>query len=247
MDRIKIEKLKQLIDRSDYIVFLGGAGTSTESNIPDFRSGNGLYAKESELNVPPEEILSIGFFNRRTADFYTYYRENLIHPEARPNKAHLALAELERRGKLKTIITQNIDGLHQMAGSTEVIEIHGSLHRSYCKGCGKVFDLGYVLEAASVPHCDVCGSTVRPDVVMYGESLDEELLTRSVDHLAQADLLIVGGTSLVVYPAAGLIRYFRGEDLVIINQTPTRYDHLASMTFGGPIGQILAEAVLGDE
>ena len=246
MDRIKIDEFRQLLDRSKDIVFLGGAGTSTESDIPDFRSGNGLYAKGSEYNVPPEEILSIGFFNRQTSDFYSYYRENLIYPDAKPNKTHLALVELERQGKLKAIITQNIDGLHQLAGSKNVIEIHGSLHRSYCQGCGKKFDLEYVLAQDGVPLCDACHSTIRPDVVMYGEALDDGLLSESVRQISQADLLIVGGTSLVVYPAAGLIRYFHGSDIVIINKSETRYDDLASMRFEGPIGEVLYEAVFVD-
>lgn len=243
MDRIKIEKLKQLIHNSERIVFLGGAGTSTESDIPDFRSGNGLYSKETALRVSPEEILSIGFFNRRPADFYAYYRENLIHPQARPNKAHHALANLERQGRLTGIITQNIDGLHQMAGSCNVIEIHGSLHRSYCRDCGKTFTLEEVLASDGVPICDVCGGIIRPDVVMYGENLDETLLERSVSWIQKSDLLIVGGTSLVVYPAAGLIRYFRGNEMVIINQTPTRYDEQATLHFAGPIGEVLDQAV----
>ncbi len=247
MDRIKIEELRQLINKSENIVFLGGAGTSTESDIPDFRSGNGLYSKVSEFNVPPEEILSIGFFNRQTADFYSYYRENLVYPDAKPNYTHVALAELEKRGKLKAIITQNIDGLHQLAGSTNVIEIHGSLHRSYCKNCGKAFSLEYVLANDGVPLCDECQSIVRPDVVMYGEPLNEALLTESIERISQADLLIVGGTSLVVYPVAGLIRYFHGRDIVIINKTETRYDDMATMRFEGPIGEVLSKAVLSDE
>jgi NAD-dependent deacetylase len=247
MDGIKIEQLKQLINKSENIVFLGGAGTSTESDIPDFRSGNGLYSKGSKYNVPPEEILSIGFFNRQTADFYSYYRENLIYPDAKPNSTHFALAKLEKRGKLKAIITQNIDGLHQMAGSTNVIEIHGSLHRSYCQNCGRTFSLEYVLESDGVPFCDKCQSIVRPDVVMYGEQLNEVLLSESIDRIGQADLLIVGGTSLVVYPVAGLIRYFHGHDIVIINKTETRYDNMATMRFEGPIGEVLLKAVLSDE
>lgn len=247
MDIMKNNHFKELIDRSHYIVFLGGAGTSTESHIPDFRSGNGLYSKESKYKVSPEEILSIDFFNRRTESFYEYYRDNLIHPEAKPNPTHHALFELEKRGKLKAIITQNIDGLHQMAGSREVIEIHGSLYRSYCQGCGKRFGLDYVLEQKNVPRCDVCEGTVRPDVVMYGESLNESLLQRSIEHIEKADLLIVGGTSLLVYPVAGFVRYFQGHDLVIINQMETRYDSQASMIFREPIGEVLKKAVLDDE
>jgi NAD-dependent deacetylase len=243
MQQGKIDRLSVLIERSQKIVFIGGAGTSTESNIPDFRSAGGLYSKDSGLNVPPEEILSIGFFNKRTEDFYNYYRKNLIYPDAQPNKAHVALVELERMGKLKAIITQNIDGLHQMAGSMNVIEIHGSLHRSYCINCGKTYTLEEVLSAKGVPYCDVCGEVVRPDVVMYGEALNSTLIEQSVAAIEEADLLIVGGTSLLVYPAAGLIRRFYGDDLVIINMTPTRYDHLASMIFTNPIGDVLEKAV----
>jgi NAD-dependent deacetylase len=247
MDILKLNEFKEIVEKSKYIVFLGGAGTSTESDIPDFRSAKGLYSKKSNYNVPPEEILSIRFFNNQTDDFYKYYRENLIHPDARPNLAHKALYELERRGSLKAIITQNIDGLHQMAGSTNVIEIHGSLHKNYCQKCGKKFNVDFILNNNGVPLCDECGGKVRPDVVMYGESLDQILLEESIDCVSKADLLIIGGTSLKVYPAAGLIRYYNGQNLVIINKTKTKYDSSATIVFKESIGKILNEVVIKDE
>ncbi|MBN2259165.1 MAG: NAD-dependent protein deacylase [Clostridiales bacterium] len=240
---MKINKFREIIERSEYIVFLGGAGTSTESQIPDFRSSEGLYSKASKYNVPPEEILSIKFFNNQTASFYEYYRENLIYPEAKPNKTHKSLFELERQGKLKMIITQNIDGLHQMAGSCNVTEIHGSLHRNHCQNCGKTFELSYVLNRGEVPLCDECNGIIRPDVIMYGEPLDGELVEKAIAHMKKADLLIIGGTSLLVYPAAGLIRHFFGHDMVIINKTKTKFDPLATMIFNDPIGEVLGSVV----
>ncbi|MEA3423368.1 MAG: NAD-dependent protein deacylase [Bacillota bacterium] len=247
MDILKVNKLKDIVDKSKYIVFLGGAGTSTESDIPDFRSTEGLYSKKSNYNVPPEEILSIGFFNSQTDAFYKYYRDNLIHPDAMPNLAHKALYELEKRASLKAVVTQNIDGLHQMAGSKNVIEIHGSLYKNYCQECGKKFNVNFILDNDGVPLCDECGGKIRPDVVMYGEPLDQILLEKSINHVSKADLLIVGGTSLKVYPAAGLIRYFNGQNLVIINKTETKYDSLATMVFKESIGRILEKVVMKDE
>jgi len=243
MDTLKINKFKTLIEKSKNIVFLGGAGTSTESNIPDFRSANGLYSKKLKNNISPEEILSIKFFNQNPGMFYEYYRENLLYLEATPNSAHYALAKLEKMNKLKAIITQNIDGLHQMAGSTNVIEIHGSLHKNYCQNCGKKFTLNYILSQENIPLCDECKSIIRPDVVMYGEMLDEKLLAESVEYINEADLMIIGGTSLVVYPVAGLVRYFKGDDIVIINQTETNYDDRASILFKEPIGEVLKKVV----
>ncbi|BEP29547.1 NAD-dependent protein deacylase [Helicovermis profundi] len=239
----KISKFKEIIDKSQYIVFFGGAGTSTESNIPDFRSSCGLYSKKSKYGVSPEEILSIDFFNNKTERFYEYLRENLIYPDALPNSTHFALKNLEEKGKLKAIITQNIDGLHQMAGSKNVIEIHGSLYNSYCQSCGEKFNLEYVLKYEGVPLCTKCRGKIRPDVVMYGEPLSNELFDNAVNHVVNADLLIVGGSSLLVYPAAGLIRKFKGENIVIINKTPTKYDSKATIVFDDNIGKVLGEVM----
>jgi NAD-dependent deacetylase len=235
--------LEQIIDQSRRIVFFGGAGVSTESGIPDFRSAGGLYNRSSGINYAPEEIISHSFFMRHTEDFYDYYRKNLLYPEAKPNSAHLALAALERAGKVSAVITQNIDGLHQLAGSKRVLELHGSVLRNFCMQCHKDFDLEYVVEAVGVPMCDECRGVVKPDVVLYEEALDSRIMDAAVDELAAADTLIVGGTSLVVYPAAGLVHAFRGKNLVLINKQATGLDRNATLTIREPIGETLAEFV----
>lgn len=235
-----IEKLKSIVSDSDNIVFFGGAGVSTESNIPDFRSASGLYSTAKNSKYPPEYMLSHTCYKRDTEDFYEFYKTKMIYPDAKPNLAHIALAELERRGKLKAVITQNIDGLHQMAGSKNVLELHGSVHRNYCDKCNKFFSLDYVLEAPSIPICDECGGIVKPDVVLYEESLDMNVLNRALDYIQKADILIVGGTSLTVYPAASLVEYYRGNKLILINKSETNYDRRALLTFNSSIGEVLS-------
>lgn len=235
-----IEKLKSIIDNSDNIVFFGGAGVSTESNIPDFRSTTGLYITSKNFKYPPEYMLSHTCYKRDTEDFFEFYKTKMVYRNAKPNLAHIALAELEERGKLKAIITQNIDGLHQMAGSKIVLELHGSVHRNYCDKCNKFFSLDYVLEAHSIPICDECGGTVKPDVVLYEEGLDMNILNKAVEYIIGADVLIVGGTSLTVYPAAGLIEYYRKNKLILINKSQTQYDNRALMTFNSSIGEVLS-------
>jgi len=240
---MSIEKLKKLIEESDNIVFFGGAGVSTESNIPDFRSSTGIYATENNLNYPPEVMLSHSFFISHPDEFYDFYRNKMIYKDAKPNDAHIALAELEKRGKLKAVITQNIDGLHQMASSKNVLELHGSIYRNYCTKCHKFFDLDYILESKGVPRCDKCNGIIKPDVVLYEEGLDMDLLTRAVRYIENADVLIVGGTSLVVYPAAGLIEYYNGNKLVLINKSSTPYDYRANLIFNDSIGKILKQVI----
>jgi len=240
----KILTLRDIINASNNIVFFGGAGVSTESNIPDFRSANGLYSEQTGKEYTPEEMLSHDFFMSHTEEFFDYYKNKLIYKDAQPNYAHLALAKLEQMGKLKAVITQNIDGLHQKAGSKEVLELHGSVYRNYCMDCNKFFTLDYILEAAGVPKCDQCGGIVKPDVVLYGESLDMNLLNKAIWYIEQAEVLIVAGTSLMVYPAAGLIRYFRGKNLVLINKTPTPYDHWANLVINDSIGETLKSCVM---
>ena len=240
---MSIARLRTIIEESDNIVFFGGAGVSTESNIPDFRSSTGIYSTYNGLEYPPETILSYSFFKKHPDIFYDFYRNKLIYKDAKPNDAHIVLAELEKRGKLKAIITQNIDGLHQMAGSTNVLELHGSLYRNYCTKCHKSFSLDYVLEYEGVPLCDECRHIVRPDVVLYEEGLDMNVLRRSIDYIRNADVLIVGGTSLLVYPAAGLIDYYRGDKLILINKSETHYDSRANLVFNDSIGKVLREAV----
>ena len=231
-------RLKEIIDESQNIVFFGGAGVSTESNIPDFRSEQGLYHAKQVYGYAPEEILSHTFFMRHTETFFDYYKHNLIYPDARPNKAHLALAYLERQGKLKAIVTHNIDGLHQKAGSRKVYELHGSVYRNYCEKCGKFYPPEYIRDSAGVPRC-TCGGRIKPDVVLYEESLDQTVIEGAVRAIADAEVLIVGGTSLTVYPAAGLIRYYRGNKLVLINRDETPYDTYANLIFRDPIGKVL--------
>ena len=215
-------ELSERFARARRAVFFGGAGVSTASGIPDFRSADGLY--HQHFAYPPEEMLSHGFFASHTAEFYEFYRERMICLGARPNQAHVKLAELERTGHLAAVVTQNIDGLHQMAGSQEVLELHGSVHRNVCQRCGETYSAEWVLATEGVPRCEKCGGLVKPDVVLYGEQLDERVLLASVEAIARADLLVIGGTSLVVYPAAGLVDYFGGSDLVIVNRDPTPAD-----------------------
>lgn len=236
----EMETLKKWIEESHYIVFFGGAGVSTESNIPDFRSTDGLY--HQKYDYPPETILSHSFYVHRTKEFYRFYRDKMLFPEAKPNRAHLALAKLEQMGKLKAVITQNIDGLHQAAGSKEVLELHGSVLRNYCTRCGRFYDLDTILHSEGVPECE-CGGVIKPDVVLYEEGLDESILRRSVEHISRADLLIIGGTSLTVYPAAGLIDYFGGNRLVLINKSVTSRDNQADLVFCDSVGRVLSEAV----
>ena len=221
-----VEKLRQWIEGSNNIVFFGGAGVSTESGIPDFRSVDGLY--NQKYKYPPETIISHSFFKQNPEEFYRFYRDKLIIQGAKPNQAHLRLAQLEQEGKLKAVITQNIDGLHQLAGSKNVLELHGSTLRNYCEKCGKKYGVEAVSKSSGVPKC-ACGGTIRPDVVLYEEGLDSTIIQKSVQAIAQADVLIVGGTSLVVYPAAGLINYYSGDKLVLINKSPTSYDSKANL------------------
>lgn len=231
------EQLKQWIDESDNIVFFGGAGVSTESNIPDFRSVDGLY--NQEYDYPPETILSHSFYMANTKEFYRFYRNKMLFPNAQPNNAHRALANLEKSGKLRAVITQNIDGLHQKAGSNEVCELHGSTLRNYCSHCRKFFSLEDILAMEDVPHCE-CGGTIKPDVVLYEEGLDSDTLERSISYIRNADVLIIGGTSLAVYPAAGLIDYYQGDKLILINKDKTPRDSHADLVIHAPIGQVLA-------
>ena len=236
------ERLKKIIDESQNIVFFGGAGVSTESNIPDFRSESGLYHAQQKYGHSPEEMLSRTFYMNHTQLFYQYYKENLIYQDAEPNDAHKALAKLEEMGKLKAIVTQNIDGLHQKAGSKQVYELHGSVLRNYCERCGKFHDLDYIMDEANcdsgIPKCE-CGGIVKPDVVLYEEMLDDNCINGAVDAIGKADTLIIGGTSLVVYPAAGLIRYFRGKNLVLINKSKTSYDDKADLVIYDAIGKVM--------
>lgn len=239
MDQLteRIDQLKRIITESERIVFFGGAGVSTESGIPDFRSVDGLY--NQKYKYPPETIISHSFYCRYPEEFYRFYKDKMIFTEAKPNAAHKKLAELEAQGKLKAVITQNIDGLHQMAGSRNVIELHGSVHRNYCERCHTFYDLQYVVDADGVPVCN-CGGTIKPDVVLYEEALKGEDMENAVRFISEADTLIIGGTSLVVYPAAGLIRYFRGKHLVVINMSPTQTDSQADLLIADKIGKVLA-------
>ena len=233
----KRRQFQQWIDESSKIVFFGGAGVSTESGIPDFRSTDGLY--NMQYKYPPEAIISRSFFDRDPEEFYRLYRDKMLFPDAKPNAAHLKLAELERAGKLKAVVTQNIDGLHQAAGSGVVYELHGSVHRNYCMKCRQFYDLDFIYHSQGIPKCRVCGGIVKPDVVLYEENLDEETMEAAVLAISRADMLIIGGTSLAVYPAAGLIRYYQGDKLVLINKSPTPYDNRANLILNGPIGEIL--------
>lgn len=233
------ETLKQWLSESENIVFFGGAGVSTESTIPDFRSTDGLY--NQQYAYPPETILSHTFYMKRPEEFYRFYRNKMLFPDAEPNRAHKALAKLEQEGRLRAVITQNIDGLHQKAGSREVLELHGSVLRNYCTKCGKFYGLEAVLESEGVPRC-TCGGVIKPDVVLYEEGLDQHTLQKAVYYISNADVLIIGGTSLTVYPAAGLIDYYGGKKLVLINKSVTPMDSRADLVISGPIGEILGDA-----
>ena len=233
-----LEQLNEWVKASDNIVFFGGAGVSTESGIPDFRSVDGLY--NQKYDYPPETILSHTFYRRKPEEFFRFYRDKLICTDAKPNKAHLTLARLEEMGKLKAVITQNIDGLHQAAGSKEVLELHGSTLRNYCENCGKFFDINYISDSEGVPKCDECGGPVKPDVVLYEEGLDNNVMSKSLRYIENADILIIGGTSLAVYPAAGLIDYYRGNKLVLINKSQTPMDSKADLVINDSIGKVFS-------
>ena len=234
----KLQELQRMIDESHRIVFFGGAGVSTESNIPDFRSSDGLY--NEQYQYPPEQVVSHTFFQKRTELFYDFYKNKMMFLDAKPNEAHKKLAELEKAGKLTAVVTQNIDGLHQMAGSECVLELHGSIHRNYCQQCGKFYDAKYVKESEGIPRCE-CGGIIKPDVVLYEEGLDERTIQNTVQAISQADMLIIGGTSLVVYPAASFIDYFHGKYLVVINKSATPRDGQADLCIQEPIGKVLGE------
>ena len=233
-----LEELQSVIDKSKRIVFFGGAGVSTESGIPDFRSVDGLY--NQKYDYPPEQILSHTFFVHKTSEFFRFYRDKMLCLDKKPNKAHYKLAELEKAGKLSAVVTQNIDGLHQLAGSKEVLELHGSVHRNFCTRCGKFYTLDQILAMDGVPYCE-CGGIIKPDVVLYEEGLDQQTLKKAVSYISQADVLIIGGTSLTVYPAAGLIDYYRGKKLVLINRDVTPMDSRADLVVSGKIGEIFSE------
>lgn len=239
----KVEQLAQILKSSNHIVFFGGAGVSTASNIPDFRSSNGLYSKKLNRNFSPEQAVSHTFFVRYPEEFFDFYKKNLVYPDAKPNDCHIALAKLEQMGKLKAVVTQNIDGLHQAAGSRVVYELHGSVHRNYCTGCHTFYDSNYIMSADGIPKCKVCGKTVKPDVVLYEEGLDQNVIEGAVKAISMADTLIIGGTSLVVYPAAGLIDYFTGKNLILINKSTTSADSRADLVINDDIAQVMKDAV----
>lgn len=241
----QLEKFLEWVKESDDIVFFGGAGVSTESGIPDFRSVDGLY--HQEYDYPPETILSHSFYLRNKPEFYRFYKKKMLCLDAKPNAAHRKLAELEAAGKLKAVITQNIDGLHQAAGSRTVLELHGSVHRNYCQRCGRLYDAAYILNSPDCPVCEECGGDVKPDVVLYEEGLDDQTLRKSIEYISRADMLIVGGTSLAVYPAAGLIDYYKGNKLVLINKSATPVDSAADLRIEGKIGEVLSRIELQQE
>lgn len=234
-----VKRLKDLVDGSDNIVFFGGAGVSTESGIPDFRSEDGLYRQQ--YDYPPETILSHTFYESKPEEFFRFYRAKLLAPDAKPNAAHRKLAELEKQGKLKAVVTQNIDGLHQAAGSRTVLELHGSVLRNYCESCQRPYAIDFMLRSQGVPHCAACGGRVKPDVVLYEEGLDMDTMERAARYIAEADMLIIGGTSLNVYPAAGLVRWYQGRKLVIINKSPVAADLTADLVITDSIGETLAQ------
>lgn len=236
-----LDKLKKIIDESDNIVFFGGAGVSTESGIPDFRSVDGLY--NQKYDYPPEEILSHHFFVNNCREFYRYYKDKMLELDVKPNTAHKVLAKLEEMGKLKAVVTQNIDGLHQAAGSKIVYELHGSVHRNYCTKCHKFFDAHYIKNSNDIPLCDKCGAVVKPDVVLYEEGLEDNTVMGAVNAIRNADVLIVAGTSLTVYPAAGMIRYYTGDKLVLINRDKTPMDNLATLIFHENVGELLGKII----
>lgn len=229
------KRMKEIIDGSDNIVFFGGAGVSTESGIPDFRSVDGLY--NQKYAYPPETILSHTFYCSRPEEFFRFYRDKMLYLDAQPNAAHRKLAEWEQEGRLRAVVTQNIDGLHQKAGSRNVLELHGSVLRNYCERCHRFYDAQFILNSEGVPHCS-CGVRIKPDVVLYEESLDEEVMTKAIHAISEADVLIIGGTSLAVYPAAGLIDFYRGNKLILVNKTPTPRDNDADLVVSGSIGEI---------
>ena len=235
----KVKQLKEIVDNTDNLVFFGGAGVSTESGIPDFRSTDGLY--NMKYKYPPETIVSHTFFVRLTEEFYEFYKDKMMALDAKPNKAHYKLAQWEKEGKCRAVVTQNIDGLHQMAGSKKVLELHGSIHRNYCTKCGKFFDAAYVKNSEGVPRCDACGGLVKPDVVLYEEGLDSQTISDAVYAISHADVLIIGGTSLAVYPAAGMIDYFRGSYLVLINRSSTPRDSQADLVINDSIGEVFGQ------
>lgn len=237
-----VDKFIDMVRHSDNIVFFGGAGVSTESGIPDFRSVDGLY--NQKYKYPPETILSHSFYVSQPEEFYRFYRDKMLCLDAQPNAAHIKLAELEQAGKLKAIVTQNIDGLHQKAGSKNVLELHGSVHRNFCQRCHKFFDAEYMLHSEGVPKCDACGGPIKPDVVLYEEGLDNDVIEQSLYYISHADMLIIGGTSLVVYPAAGLIRYYGGHKLILINKSATDMDKSADLVINEPIGEVFSRITL---
>ncbi|SHI06785.1 NAD-dependent deacetylase [Clostridium collagenovorans DSM 3089] len=239
----KIEKLCEIIKTSNNIVFFGGAGCSCESGIPDFRSANGLFNERLNITFTPEQLVSHSFYIKYPEEFFNFYKAKLIYSEAKPNDTHIALAKLEELGKLKTVITQNIDGLHQEAGSKKVFELHGSVHRNYCTKCNNFYDANFILNSKGVPTCTKCSGTIKPDVILYEESLDNNVITGAVKAIAQADTLIIGGTSLVVYPAAGLIDYFRGKNLILINKSTTSADNKATLIINDNIGKVFSEVM----
>lgn len=235
-----MDALQEIMRSSQNIVFFGGAGTSTDSGIPDFRSAEGLYNQTEGISYPPEQILSRSFFDRHPETFYTFYRRHMLYPDAQPNAAHTALSRLEACGRLKAVITQNIDGLHQRAGSEHVLELHGSVERNHCMNCGRFYPLSYVMDCGEiVPRCESCGGVIKPDVVLYEESLDPTLLESAVDAISQAEVLIVAGTSLTVQPAAGLIRYYSGNGLILINRSPTAFDAMANYVLNESVAEVL--------
>ena len=235
----KIRQLKEIIDQTDNLVFFGGAGVSTESGIPDFRSTDGLY--NMKYKYSPETIVSHTFFVRKTEEFYEFYKDKMMALDAKPNKAHEKLAQWEREGKCRAVVTQNIDGLHQMAGSKKVLELHGSIHRNYCTKCGKFFDASYVKNSDGIPRCDDCGGLIKPDVVLYEEGLDNQVVSDAIYAIAHADVLIIGGTSLAVYPAAGMIDYFKGNHLILINKSSTPRDGQADLIINDSIGEVFGQ------
>ncbi|MGL5648375.1 MAG: NAD-dependent protein deacylase [Clostridium sp.] len=239
----KIEELTKILRESDNIVFFGGAGVSTESDIPDFRSANGLFNEKLNMTFTPEQLVSHSFYVRYPEEFFNFYKAKLIYPNAKPNAAHIALAKLEALGKLKAVITQNIDGLHQAAGSKNVFELHGSVLRNYCTKCGQFYDEKFILNSNGVPKCTNCGNIIKPDVILYEEGLDNNIINGAIAAISKADTLIIGGTSLVVYPAAGLIDYFRGKNLILINKSSTSADSKATLIINDSIGKVLGEAV----
>ena len=242
-----VEKLSKILSQSSSAVFFGGAGMSTESGIPDFRSANGIYNQKLNQTFSPEEMASYNFFISHPEEFFDFYRARFVYLDAKPNAGHLALAELERRGNLSAVVTQNIDGLHQLAGSKNVYELHGSIRRSYCVRCGKKYGVEFIMNNIPIPHCEDCGGIVKPDVVLYGESLDGDTITNSIRAISNADTLIVGGTSLIVYPAAGLIDYFRGRHLILINKTATHADADAELVIRENIGETLSKATFREQ